>query len=392
MRSLRGMRCLVGTALLAVAAFAEVAAAQPLRRNLGSYALLALRRASLKDISVGGACNVGVNCASTKPGADCGILRLDGALFADGSQTVGDQVFFSKPGAIVFQLFRNGGGALDEVTINQPPVQSFATPIIPGTCSATCEPNFAAFEALCGFPTPFPACDPARSVTVERDRDCTGDIAPGNGHCDLGPGAYGEIEVRNGATLELAPGVYTPCDFKVSRKARVFADGVTINVPDGGSFQVNNGSQVGQDCDGLVVRVQGAGPVNFGRNARIAGTVCAPRATVRLGHNNVLVGQFVGETLTADFHNEVQCCGGRCACFDRFAPTTAAAGTNVTLFTHCDFGPVTAVRICGLAATIVTRTNDEMVVTVPAGATGACVVEVDSAAGNFMHDQPLTVP
>lgn len=378
--------------LLALSVFATAlpVAAQPLRRDLGAYAILAMRRASLKDISVAGACNVGVNCGSPSPGSDCGILRMDDATFGDGSQAAGDRTF-QRAGAVFFQLFRNGGGPLTGVTVHAPPIQTFATPIIPNSCSTSCQPDFTAVEASCGFPSPFPVCDPTRSVIAQKNADCASDTHPGNGMCDLAPGTYGTIEVRNGATVVLESGAYVACDLNVSRKARVLGEGIVLDIGTGGSLRVGSGSQVGQDCGDMVVHLAGLGPVSFGRNARIAAQICAPRANVALGHANVIVGQVIGDTINADFSNDVQCCGGRCACIDDVSPDRASPGSTVLLTTRCDLSAATAVRICGLPAQILSRSTDTLEVVVPAGASGACVVEVDSPAGTWEHGEPLQV-
>jgi hypothetical protein len=375
---------------LTLVATALPVAAQPLRRDLGAYAILAMRRASLKDITVAGACNVGVNCGSPSPGSDCGILRMDDATFADGAQAAGDRTF-QRAGSVFFQLFRNGGGPLAGITVNAPPVQTFATPIIPNTCSSSCAPDYAAMERSCGFPSPFPVCDASRAVVAQKNADCTFDTQRGNGMCDLAPGKYGTIEVRNGATVLLAPGAYVACDLRVSRKARVLGEGVVLDVGTGGSLRVGSGSQVGQDCGDLVVHLAGLGPVAFGRNARIAAQICAPRADVGLGHDNVIVGQVIADTIASDASNDVQCCGGRCACIDEITPARATPGSTVLLTTRCDLSAATAVRICDLPAQILTRTPTSLEVVVPAGASGACVVEVDSPAGTWEHGSPLQV-
>jgi hypothetical protein len=386
------MSCIPVAILLVFSMLATAlpAAAQPLRRDLGAYAILAMRRAALKDVTVSGACNVGVNCGSPSAGSDCGILRMDDATFGDGSQAAGDRTFH-RAGSVFFQLFRNGGGPLTGITVHAPPIQTFAPPIVSNSCSASCQPDFPAVEAACGFPNPFPVCDPTRSVVAKKNADCEFDTHPGNGICDLAPGSYGTITVRNGATVLLASGAYVACDVNVSRKARVLGEGVVIDVGTGGSLRVGSGSQFGQDCGDVVVHLSGLGPVSFGRNARIAAQVCAPRASVGLGHGNVIVGQVIGDTITADFGNDVQCCGGRCACIDDVSPDRATPGSTVLLTTRCDLSAATAVRICGLPAQILTRAPDTLEVVVPAGASGSCVVEVDSPAGTWEHGQPLEV-
>jgi hypothetical protein len=383
---------IVATLVLAAGA----ASAQPLDRDPNHYFILAMRKALLKDITVSGGCHVGVNCASTRPGDVCGTMRLDEVSFADGTQSVSDAQFFTKPGAQVFQVFRNGGGPLTNVTIAQPPPQPFTTPIVPNSCSDDCQPDLTAIEMACGFPAPFPACDPSRAVTAHPNADCSAfDVVPGNGQCDLAPGAYGFVVVHNGARLSLAAGDYSMCSFRGGRNILVLGSGVSVSIPNGGFWKTNNGAVVGTGCGDLRIFVDGKGVVSFGRQGSIAAKVCAPGSLIRLGHGNTLTGSFIGDFVLSDLNNVGVCCGvagASCACIDDFTPKTAGVGEVVTLLGHCDFITVTGVTICGIATPILTATPTEITVAVPPGAMGACPVEVQSTAGTFVHTTPLTVP
>src|SRR5260221_5667691 len=137
-------------------------------------------------------------------------MDMQDATFGTGSQVVGDQVFFRKPGARLWQLFRNGGGALTDVELLAPPEMPFTPPILPGTCDA-CQPDVAALEAACGFPASFPACDPTRPVRATPLADCQFDSNPGNQQCDLAPGVYGRLWALNDARVALGPGQYVFC-------------------------------------------------------------------------------------------------------------------------------------------------------------------------------------
>jgi hypothetical protein len=320
---------------------------------------------------------------------------MDEVSFGPGTQSVSDQQFFTKPGAQVFQVFRNGGGPLTNVTIAQPPPQPFATPIIPGTCTGDCQPDIAAIQAACGFPSPFPACDPARSIVAVPNADCSAfDAVPNNGQCDLVPGTYGTVTVQNAARISFAAGDYTLCAFHGGRNVLVIASGVTLNIPNGGYFRVNNGSSVAMACDDLVIHQQGNGTISFGRHSSIAAKVCAPEALIRLGHANKLTGQFIGDIVNADLNNVGECCGlagMACTCFDAFAPTSAHVGDIITLTSNCDLVAGTAVHICGIATPILTQLSNEITVAVPPGALGACDVDIDSSAGTFTHVTKLLV-
>jgi len=83
--------------------------------------------------------------------------------------------------------------------------------------------------------------------------------------------------------------------------------------------------------------------------------------------------------------------GARCACLDSFAPTVASVGSTITMFSTCSLDAATEVRICGIKATIVAQTEDKIEATVPAGAAGACSVQLISPGGVFTAAGTLTV-
>jgi hypothetical protein len=75
-------------------------------------------------------------------------------------------------------------------------------------------------------------------------------------------------------------------------------------------FRASNGTELAEGCGELTVLVDGASsPVSFGRGGLVAAKICAPESKLSLGHNNVLIGQFVADTVSADLNNVGQCCG-----------------------------------------------------------------------------------
>jgi len=154
----------------------------------------------------------------------------------------------------------------------------------------------------------------------------------------------------------------------------------------------SHAASFGQQCGDLAVFARGPGSFGFGRNSAITGFFCAPARLIQLGHDNDLTGQFIADEVNSDSNNRGHCCGGAdCACFDHFSPTSARAGDTITLFGSCPLSGVGAVRICGLAAAITSRAAGELRATVPAGATGACAVEVASHGGAFTGVGALSV-
>ena len=138
----------------------------------------------MKDRTLDSPCNVGGHCASVTTNGICGVVAMEDATFGTGSQVVGDKVFIRKPGARLWQLFRNDGGVLDDTELLAPPEHPFATPVIPGTCDDACQPDVTMLEAACGFPVAFPVCDQARPVRAIPNADCAFDSVPGNGKGD----------------------------------------------------------------------------------------------------------------------------------------------------------------------------------------------------------------
>jgi hypothetical protein len=81
-------------------------------------------------------------------------------------------------------------------------------------------------------------------------------------------------------------------------------------IPAGGAFRASNGTELGEGCGDFRVLIDGqASNVAFGRSGLIAAKVCAPETKLSLGHSNVLIGQFVANSLTADLNNVGRCCG-----------------------------------------------------------------------------------
>jgi hypothetical protein len=384
-----------------------ITAAQPLRTDLNSYFIFGMRTVSLKNMDVLSPCNTGVNCAQPATNSSCGTVTHENSFYADGSQIAGDVSRWPKPGANIFQLFSNQVVSPQNVNIRQPGPgpngeNPLSTPILGDldgdgnpscqTVGQQCVPDFGDLEAWCGMPTPFPACDLTKTILVQAGSDCIGqpDSTPGNGQCDLAAGTYGNLQVQNGASISFDGGAFQFCSINIGKNTNSTVKApTTVNVT--GDLDINNGSTFGSDCGDFTVNAGGLGSVSFGRNASIAMFLCAPQRNVSLGHNNDLLGRFIGDVVNADSNNRGRCCGGVCVCFDEFTPTTSVVGGIITLTGGCSLASVSEVRICGIVATIVSTSTNEVQVQVPVGATGACTVEVDSAAGTYTAFQTLTV-
>lgn len=408
MTGLPTTRRALGAAFAFVAA-ASVAGAQPapLRTDLGSYFIFGMRNVNVKNLNVLSSCNTGVNCKQPASNSTCGVVSHENSFYADGSQIAGDVARFTKPGASVFQVFTNLLSGAPNVTIREPGSQPdgtspLATPILgdldgDGTPSCAvqggnCVPDFGDLARFCNMPTPFPSCDFTKPVIVLENEDCllVTDSVPGNKQCDLPPGTYGNLTIQNAGVISFDGGDYALCTVNAGKNVSATSKNpTTLNVA--GDFSVNNNSLFGQSCGDFTVNAAGTGIVNFGRNGSYAMFACAPERAVDLGHNNDLLGRFVGDTIRADSNNRGRCCQTPCACFDDFLPGSAKIGAQVKLSGKCSLANVTGVRVCGTTATIVNQSATELTFIVPVVAPGSCSVEVDSGAGTFIGKTKLVV-
>ena len=161
--------------LVFAAAVPAAHAATPLRRNLDAYIIFGLRNVGLKNMTVTGPGNSGVNCPRPSDNSECGVITHENPQYGAGTQIVGDVARFNRTGGVIDQLFTNVPNGLDNVFINSPPITSpNPLPILgdadgDGTPSCriqngACVIDTGDLAAACGFPVPFPACDPGKAV------------------------------------------------------------------------------------------------------------------------------------------------------------------------------------------------------------------------------------
>src|SRR5262245_34223913 len=163
-------RARVAATLLATGLTAAPAVAgPPLSRDLSSYVVFGLRNVGVKNLSVLGACNTGVDCAQPNPNSSCGVANHENAHYGEASQIAADRAKFNRPGAEVWQLFSNGVTTLSNVTVDSPPIEPLSPLPILGdvdqdgtpscrTASGQCVVDAGDLAKACGFPTPFPTC------------------------------------------------------------------------------------------------------------------------------------------------------------------------------------------------------------------------------------------
>ncbi len=148
---------------------------------------------------------------------------------------------------------------------------------------------FTSVAEACGFPDPFPACDPLHAPV----------IVPHGATVALAAGVYGDVRVEGGAggpgTLLLS-GTYAICNLRASRNGQVLVRGPsTLYVTE--SLTASNAARVGPLHDSGVsagqVHVFLAGSLlRVSRRGSLAAAVCAPSARFRAGTRASLEGSF----------------------------------------------------------------------------------------------------
>ena len=123
----------------------------------------------------------------------------------------------------------------------------------------------------------------------------------------LAPGVYGYVRVPNGATLRLAPGIYTMCDVKMGREAKIIAEGPVL-------LQIAGNLRIGTDS--YFGPVIGAPPIAAyvaGRKVRISQSgiavaqIIAPYAKGTFGRDSNLTGCFCADQQKSDKHITLVC-------------------------------------------------------------------------------------
>jgi hypothetical protein len=251
-------------------ALASDVAAQP-STNINDYVLFASRMIKTKGPTISDG-DVGVNLQG-------GRLIAPRFFFAPNSVVASDRVRFDKnPSNTVLE------------TLYANVIEHYGPPnAIPFT-----PPIIADVKAACGFPIPFPNCQPASPV----------DVAVGT-TTNLPPGVYGKVRVHGTAlssgNLVLTGGNYVFCDLKVGRNADLRVQTAsTIDVAGSVSFGPDTffGPDTGSGLVASDIQLYSAGPVvKLTRDSFSKARICAPDSKMRLTqggtHNGVYVADFI---------------------------------------------------------------------------------------------------
>lgn len=235
-------------AILLAAAFAAPALAVP-RAVIERYAILTAEGLRAKGLTV----------ANGDLGVTRGKLVVTEGLAAPASQLVADAVRITGPAACV-GIHADG---VEGATASCPRAGDGA-----GTL-------FADLHEACGAPPALPACAAGTRLVVETGTART-----------LPPGVYGDLVVRDGASVGLRGGRYVFCSLRATRSARVRLHGPAELVVTG-SVLLDRGSSLAPDPDIVLgasdVRLITAGKtVKVARGARLVARLCASRARLVL--------------------------------------------------------------------------------------------------------------
>lgn len=178
--------------------------------------------------------------------------------------------------------FANGTG---KTAAGCSPAVPFASPVVADVASA------------CGFPDPFPACNPSKPITLGRDETQT-----------LAPGSYGDVMLLGGAgkpaPLHLSGGSYSSCSLSARRGANVYADApVTVTVMDAIELgdQSTTGPGPGTSLSAFDVHLFADGTrVHFAHASEIHAELCAPHATLFVTQGADIFGSFVAGVIRTE--------------------------------------------------------------------------------------------
>jgi len=239
--------------------------------------------------------NVGVNRADGNLGNGTQMISVGANgrfIMSSGTQLVGDSIQLG-PEALVYDVYTNQQAGTGW------PVSG----VVNGTVSGFTPPIFNPMPVL---------FDPSFTAgTVEVD------VATGttyNGGTPLAPGAYGDLSVKDGATIYLTAGTYTFTRFNTGQNFTVYTVPGTIVQVTGDSdensrdLQFNGSGFVGSADPTIesvaLFRYLGT-DVQFSDTSTFWGVVLAPNADIGLGRANTLYGRFISKQIHSDFNDNI---------------------------------------------------------------------------------------
>jgi hypothetical protein len=155
-------------------------------------------------------------------------------------------------------------------------------------------------------PVALPLADPFCEIPSFTCGTQTINLPPGTNQRVV-PGTYGFVRVANGATLRLAAGVYTLCDVKMGREARIEAEGpVVLRIV--GGLRIGTASYFGPVFGAPPIAAYVAGrKVRVSQSAVAVAQITAPFAKMQFGRDATLVGCFCSDQVRTDKHITLTC-------------------------------------------------------------------------------------
>lgn len=289
------------SAVLALSTPVAHAAPPTPARDIASYVLFAYDEMILKGAANGTdhgyvhGGDIGVNFPGrgTDGSPSLTYASIGPVIMDPGSNAVADSIRASNPEGVFFNVFANSVNVGFDPTILGTGPLPFTTPIIAA----------ANLPAL-----PF---TPGRALTDNASDVLVGITGLPSPHT-LPPGAYRDVRVNDGGTINLGDGLYDMRRFSVGTNVTVNLTDTTVIQIDR-DWSVNDGLKMGVGTQsGARVLVGGLGFTatqvricNFAHQAEIRAQFFAPTGWLDLGGSNRLFGRYWAQRITGDPSNDI---------------------------------------------------------------------------------------
>jgi hypothetical protein len=148
----------------------------------------------------------------------------------------------------------------------------------------------------------------------------------------LAPGSYGDVVLKNGATLTLAGGDYQFCSLRTGRNATIQVLGSgqsTIDIA--GDLRLENGSRLapGAPASAPIVNVGGT-TADLGAQVVVEAFLSAPQADFRLGRGSTFTGAFCADRVVTGRNVVLTCAEAPPTTTTTTSTTTSSSSTTTT--------------------------------------------------------------
>jgi hypothetical protein len=148
----------------------------------------------------------------------------------------------------------------------------------------------------------------------------------------LAPGSYGDVVLKNGATLTLAGGDYQFCSLRTGRNATIQVLGSgqsTIDIA--GDLRLENGSRLAPSAPAStpIVNVGGT-TADLGAQVVVEAFLSAPQADFRLGRGSTFTGAFCADRVVTGRNVVLTCAEAPPTTTTTTSTTTSSSSTTTT--------------------------------------------------------------